>query len=105
MNELYSKIKDAVQSGNTENLEQYVKSAADKAKQGSSGGGLESWMKMIPGGGEILPKLSQLQQIASEHGEDAEKIVNSTVEEIQEVLQRKVGEAQDLTKKATKKST
>ena len=59
---------------------------------------------MIPGGGEILPKLSQLQQIAQEHGEDAEKIAKSTFEEIQQVLQRKVDEAQKLAKDASKKA-
>jgi len=103
--ELYSKIKDAVQSGSTENLEHYVKSATNKAKQGGGGGGLESWMKMIPGGGEIMPKLSQLQQIASEHGEEAEKIAKSTFDEIQQVLQKKVAEAQNLANKANKKAS
>lgn len=103
--ELYEKIKDAVQSGSTENLEKYIKSTADKAKQtGGGGGGLESYLKMVPGGSEILPKLSQLQQIAQENGEDAQKIAKSTYEEIQAVLQRKLGEAQDLAKEASKKS-
>lgn len=104
--ELYGKIKEAVQSGSTENLEKYVKATADNAKQsgGGGGGGLESYLKMIPGGGEILPKLSQLQQIAQEHGEDAEKIAKSTFEEIQQVLQRKVNEAQELAKNASKKA-
>lgn len=105
VNELYGKIKDAVQSGSTENLEKYIKSTADKAKQaGGGGGGLESYLKMVPGGSEILPKLSQLQQIAQENGEDAQKIAKSTYEEIQAVLQRKLGEAQDLAKEASKKS-
>ena len=105
VNELYEKIKEAVQSGRTENLEEYIKSATSKAKQGSSGGGLQSWMKMVPGGDEILPKLSQIQQIASEHGSEAEKIAKSTVEEIQEVLKKKVAEAQDLANKAKKKAS
>lgn len=59
-------------------------------------------MKMVPGGSEILPKLSQLQQIASEHGEEAEKIAKSTFEEIQQIVQRKLGEAQNLASKAKK---
>lgn len=104
-NELYGKIKEAVSSGSTEDLEKYVKTTADKAKQsGGGGGGLESYLKMIPGGGEILPKLSQLQQIAQEHGEDAEKIAKSTFEELQQVLSRKVEEAQKLAKDASKKA-
>ena len=109
VNELYGKVKDAVQSGSTEDLEKYIKSTAEKAKQaggsgGGGGGGLESYLQMMPGGKEILPKLSQLQQIAQENGEEAEKIAKSTYEEIQGVLQRKVSEAQDLAKKASKKS-
>ena len=107
VNELYGKVKDAVQSGSTENLEKYIKETADKAKQSSGGGkqaGLESYLKMVPGGSEILPKLSQLQQIAQEHGEEAEKIAKSTFQEIQQVLQRKIAEAQDLAKDASKKS-
>ena len=108
VNELFGKIKDAVQSGSTGELEKYIKSVEEKAKQagGSGGGGdgLESYLQMIPGGKEILPKLSQLQQIAQENGEEAEKIAKSTYEEIQAVLQRKVGEAQELAKKASKKS-
>ena len=103
--ELFGKIKEAVSSGSTEDLEKYVKATADKAKQsGGGGGGLESYLKMIPGGGEILPKLSQLQQIAQEHGEDAEQIAKSTFDEIQQVLQRKLDEAQKLAKDASKKA-
>ena len=102
-NELYGKIKDAVQSDSTGDLEKYIKKTAEKAKQ-ADGGGLESYLQMMPGGKEILPKLSQLQQIAQQNGEEAEKIAKSTYEEIQEVLQRKVSEAQDLAKKASKKS-
>ena len=104
VNELYGKIKDAVQSNSTGDLEKYIKSTAEKAKQTGGGGGLESYLQMMPGGKEILPKLSQLQQIAQENGEEAEKIAKSTYEEIQGVLQRKVSEAQDLAKKASKKS-
>ncbi|KAL8796824.1 MAG: hypothetical protein Q9195_000907 [Heterodermia aff. obscurata] len=106
VNELFGKIKDAVQSGSTGELENYIKSAGEKAKQagGSGGSGLESYLQMMPGGKEILPKLSQLQQIAQENGEEAEKIAKSTYEEIQAVLQRKVGEAQELAKKASEKS-
>ena len=102
VNELYGKIKDAVESGSTDDLKQYITNATDKARQGGGGGGLESWMKLIPGGSEIMPKLSQLQQITSEHGKEAEKIAKSTFEEIQQVLQRKVAEAQDLANKAKK---
>ena len=94
--QLYEKIKEAVNSGSTEKLQQYV----NKVRQGSSGGGLQDYLNMIPGGSEILPKLSQLQKLAQDHGEDAEKIAKDTIREIEEVLKKKLGEAQDLAKKA-----
>ncbi|MCJ1300744.1 hypothetical protein MMC08_003541 [Hypocenomyce scalaris] len=103
--ELYQKIKEAVGSGDTSSIESYVKSAADKAKQSAgSGGGLEQYFKMIPGGDKILPKISQLQEIAQKHGEEAEKIAKEAFEEIQQVLQRKGDEAQKLAEKAEKEA-
>ena len=102
--ELYEKVKDAVQSGNTDPLKQYVQNITKKVGQGSGGGGggLEKYLELIPGGGEIIPKLTQLQAIAQEHGEEAEKIAKDTFKEIQDVLQRKVGEAEQLAQKAKK---
>ncbi|CAD6577974.1 MAG: hypothetical protein ASARMPRED_008478 [Alectoria sarmentosa] len=102
--ELYEKVKDAVQSGSTDSLKQYVQSTVNKVGQGSGGddGGIEKYLSMVPGGGEIIPKLTQLQQIAQEHGEEAEKIAKDTFKEMQEVLQRKVGEAEELAQKAKK---
>ncbi len=104
--ELYEQIKKSVESGDTGSLESYVKSSVDKVKQstGGSGGGIEQYLKMIPGGDKIVPKMSQLQQIAQEHGEEAEKIAKEAWEEIQDVLQRKTGEAQKLAEKAKKSS-
>lgn len=102
--ELYEKVKDAVQSGNTDTLKEYVQSTVKKVGQGSGGdgGGIAKYLNMFPDGGEIIPKLKQLQDIAQEHGQEAEKIAKDTVKEIQEILQRKVGEAEDLAQKAKK---
>ncbi|SLM33626.1 hypothetical protein MPH_05245 [Lasallia pustulata] len=102
--ELYQKVKEAVESGDTGSIESYIKSATDKVKQSAGSGGLEQYFKMIPGGDKILPKISQLQEIAQKHGEEAEKIVKEAVEEIQQVLQRKGDEAQKLADKAKKES-
>ena len=102
--ELYEKVKEAVQSGNTDSLKQYVQNAVKKAGQssdgGGGGGGLEKYINMVPGGGEIIPKLTQLQKMTQEHGEEAEKIAKDTFKEIQGVLQRKIGEAEQLAHKA-----
>jgi len=107
--ELYNKIKDAVTSGSTDSLKQYI----DKIKQGGGsisggsggGGGLESYLKMIPGGSQIVPRLTQLQDLAKSHGPEAEKIAKDTFTEIEEVLKRKLDEAQQLAKDAKRKGT
>ena len=106
--ELYERIKQSVESGDTGSLEEYVKSSVDKVTQktggsgGGGGAGIDQYLKMIPGGEKIVPKISQLQTIAQEHGEEAEKIVKDAFDEIGDVLQRKVGEAQKLAEKAKK---
>ena len=102
--ELYERVKEAVQSGKTDSLKQYVQNTVKKVGQGSGGddGGLEKYLNMMPSGGDIIPKLTQLQKIAQEHGEEAEKLVKDTFKEIQVVLQKKVGEAEELAQKAKK---
>ena len=102
--ELYDKVKDAVQSGNTDPLKEYVQKTVKKAGQssGGGGGGIEKYINMVPGGSEIIPKITRLQKLTQEHGEEAEKIAKDTFKEIQEVLQRKVGEAEELVQKAKK---
>ena len=103
--ELYEKVKNAVQSGNTESLKQYVQNTVKKVGQSGGeggGGGLEKYLNMVPGGSDIIPKLTQLQQIAQEHGEEAENIVKDTFKEIQEVLRKKIGEVEELAQKAKK---
>ena len=102
--ELYERIKDAVQSGKTDSLKQYVQNTVKKVGQSSGGddGGLEKYLNMMPSGGDIIPKLTQLRKIAQEHGEEAEKLVKDTFKEIQGVLQKRVGEAEELAQKAEK---
>ncbi|KAL8978135.1 MAG: hypothetical protein Q9205_006215, partial [Flavoplaca limonia] len=50
---------------------------------------------MVPGG-EIVPQLSKMYQIAQEHGKDAERIAKEAIRQIEEVLKKRVSEAQDL---------
>ena len=104
VSELYEKIKSAVESGSTDDLKSYVQSTVDKGKKaassgGGGGSGLEGLLKTIPGGSEIMPKLGELQQLAQEHGEEAEKIAKDTFKEIEGVLKKKISEASELTKK------
>jgi hypothetical protein len=100
--ELYNKIKSAVESGSTEDIENYVKSVADKAKQSGDFGSLEKYLGKIPGGDQVIPQLSKLSEIAHKHGKEAEKILNETVDEIQNVLKKKSEEAEKLARKAEK---
>ncbi|KAI4266509.1 MAG: hypothetical protein L6R35_006939 [Caloplaca aegaea] len=106
--ELYENIRDSVQSGNTDKLKEYVNNTVNKAKNstsgGSSGGGIEHYLQMIPGGGAIVPQLTKMYQIAQEHGDEAEKIAKEAVHEIEDVLKRRVDEAQELAKKAKDKA-
>lgn len=96
---LYQKIQDAVSSGDAGSLRKYI----DRVSQGRSGGdnsALEDYMKMISSGSQILPKLNQMRQLAQERGEEAEKIAKDTLKEIEEILQRRVGDVQKLVKKS-----
>jgi gas vesicle protein len=101
--DLYQKIKTAVENGDTGDLESYVSSAADKAKQ-SGFGGLDQYLNKIPGGDQILPKLSQIQEVAQKHGDEAQRIMKDAVSEISEILKKKGDEAQELAKKAKEDS-
>ncbi|KAI4251362.1 MAG: hypothetical protein LQ352_004907 [Teloschistes flavicans] len=100
--ELFEKIKESTQSGNIDTLKEYVRNAVNnnKPSSGGGGGGLEQYLNKIPGGGsEIVPQLMKMYEMAQEQGEEAERLVKEAVGEIEEVLRRKVGEAQALVKK------
>ena len=101
--ELYEKVKKAVESGNSDSLKQYVQNTVNKVRDGTDGlGDLEAYLKRILGGSEILPKLFEMQKYAQGHGEEAEKIAKDTFKEIEQVLQNQIGKAKDLAQKNTK---
>jgi len=101
--QLYSRVKKAVENGDTGDLEGYIKSATDKAKD-SGFGGLDQYLNKIPGGDQIIPKLSQLQEVAQKHGDEAQNLLKDAVKEIGEILKKKSDEAQNLAKKAQEDS-
>ncbi|KAG9574784.1 hypothetical protein KCV01_g18089, partial [Aureobasidium melanogenum] len=107
--ELFEKVKSSIDSGNTGDLEGYVKQAVDKAKSKGSQlssqwgfGGMDQYLKMIPNGGEILPKLQQLKEVAEKHKSEGEKLLNETMEELKKVLEKQSNKAQDIVEKAKK---
>jgi arsenate reductase-like glutaredoxin family protein len=101
--QLYQRVKSAVEKGDMGDLESYVKSAANKAKDAGFGD-YEKYLKQIPGGDQILPKLSQLQEVAQKHGDEAQKLLKDAVSEISEILQKKGDEASKLAEKAKQDS-
>lgn len=96
--ELYEKLKE----GNADSIQSYIKEATEKAAKGGAGMGkdIEKYVKMIPGGDKIFPKLMQLQEVAKKHGDEAEKILKETYDEIAEVLQKRTKQAEKLAGKA-----
>ncbi|OAL54536.1 hypothetical protein IQ07DRAFT_583813 [Pyrenochaeta sp. DS3sAY3a] len=97
--ELFKRVKSAVDKGDAGDLQDYIKTATKKAKE-SGLGDYEEYLNKIPGGDQILPKLSQLQEVAQKHGDEAQKILKDAVSEIGEVLKKRGDEAQELAKKA-----
>ncbi|KAF1955979.1 hypothetical protein CC80DRAFT_492884 [Byssothecium circinans] len=98
--ELYPKIKKAVESGDLGDLQSYVDSAVNKAKHSGFG----EYLNKIPGGDQIIPKLGQLQEVAQKHGDEAQKIFKDAVSEISDILKKKGSEAEEVAKKAQEDS-
>ncbi|KAF2088499.1 hypothetical protein K490DRAFT_39688 [Saccharata proteae CBS 121410] len=103
LQQLWEQVRNAVESGDTGKMEEFVKSQVNKAKQ-SGFGGLEQYLQMIPGASEIAPKLGQLQEVAQKHGKEAEKLLKETVDEIQQILSKRSQQAKELAEKAEKEA-
>jgi hypothetical protein len=102
LSELWSKVKAAATSGDTTSFEDYVKSAS-KSKQ--NGGDGEKYASMIPGAaGSILPMLSKMQELGEKHGREVERLAKETVEEVKQVLEKKMAEAEQLVGRAKKEA-
>jgi len=104
--ELFEKAKQAVDEGSTEDLEKYVNQAKEKAEKslGGAKGSFEQYLKMLPGGGDVLGKLQNLQEVAKQKGPEAQKLLEQTIKEIGDVLNKKSDEAKKIADDAAKKS-
>lgn len=108
--ELFQNLSSALEKKDFSDFEKYVKSSVDKAKsKGSQWGSqmgvdLDSYFKMIPSGGEILPKLKQLKEIADNHKGEGEKLFKDTMEEVKRVLEKKSQDAQRIADQAKKEA-
>lgn len=101
LGQLWQKLQEAAKSGNTEDITKFVKDQTDKISS-KTGGGIDQFLKMIPGGSELGPKLQQLQELSQKHGEEAEKFLKSAIEDVKKVLEQKVEEGQKLKEKVGK---
>ncbi|KAJ5666886.1 hypothetical protein N7462_011295 [Penicillium macrosclerotiorum] len=99
--ELWGLIKESASSGKTEDLEKFVK---DKVNQASNVGfeDLDKWLKMIPGGSNIIPQIQSLQKVADEKGGEAKDVVKETFEEVQEVLKKRKEQIEKLAEEEKK---
>jgi len=77
-------------------------SAKEKAQQNFSSGGLGEWLDMIPNGGKILPQLQKMKQIADSQGQEAQQLAKDTMKDIEEVLQKRSQQAEELIRKGKK---
>lgn len=102
LNELWQKVKDAAQSGDTSDLEKIAKDTAGQAQQSFGGQGMEQYLKMFPGGEDMGGKLSQLYELGQKHGDRAEQLLKEAMEEVKGVLEKKVNEGKKVADEAKK---
>lgn len=99
LGQLWQQLQRAAKSGNTDDLKEFVKEQVSKAG-GKADGGLNSLLNMIPGGGEIMPKLQQLQELSQKHGKEAERLMMEAGADIKKILEEKTAEGQKIAEKA-----
>jgi hypothetical protein len=99
LGQLWQKVQEATKSGNTDDLQKFVRDQTQKVSD-NAGGGIEQFLDMIPGGKELGPKLQQLQELSEKHGQEAENLIKSAIEDVKKVLSQKVEEGQKLKEKA-----
>ncbi|KAK8017248.1 hypothetical protein PG991_008324 [Apiospora marii] len=108
--ELFRKLSSSLEKKDLSGFEDYVKKTVDQAKskgqQASQSFGLDldGYFQMIPNGGEILPKLKQMKEVAEKHQEEGQKLLKETMDEIKQVLDKKAQRAQEIADKAKKEA-
>lgn len=105
ISQLWPMIKKASESGNTQDLEQYVNQTVQKAKESTGGmGSFDQYLNMIPGGTELLPKFQQIQELSQKHGKEAEQLANATITDLKNVLEKRLKQGKELADKLGKES-
>lgn len=104
LDELWQQVRQAAESGNTQDLEKFAKEKAGEARQRFGGANLEQYFQMLPGSGEIGSKLQQLKDIGEKHSDKAQQLLQETFEEVQKVLEKKVDEGRKIADEASKEA-
>ncbi|UNI22885.1 hypothetical protein JDV02_008730 [Purpureocillium takamizusanense] len=109
--ELFDKVRAAANAASDgsgdklDELKKYVDDAVQKGKdKAKDDWGLESWLEVIPHGGDIIPKLRELGQVADKHVDEGEKLLRETVDELKQVLEKKSKRAQEIVQEAEKEA-
>lgn len=100
--EIFDQVRSAIESGSTDDLEKYIKDASEKAKNSGVGQNIQQYAQMVPGGDQMWEKLQQLQQVAQDHGDEFQGLVKGAYDDISQVLQKRIAEAEKLKNKAAK---
>lgn len=103
LGQLWTKLQEAIKSGNTDDVQKFVKEQVSKAGDGANskmGGSLGALLGMFPK--DLSSKFHELQEIGQKHGKEAENLLNSAFEDIKKVLEQKVQEGKELKDKAAK---
>ena len=119
--EIYDKIKDVADKGiNKNNVQDLQNMIKEKAKQAKESGvdwnqawkSVEQYIKKIPGGNEVrlpqavltqalgyVPQLKEFMEVVQDKGDDAQKLAEDTYNDIKKILEKRLDEAKNLTKK------
>lgn len=93
--EVSDKIRQAVMSGSTGELERYIKDITKKSQQHSSGS-LSNWLSRLPDGSKILPALQQLKEATETKSADAEQLARETLNDVSRILDQRTRQAEGL---------
>lgn len=93
--EVSEKIRQAVMSGSTGELERYVKDIGKKTLQQSSGS-LSNWLSRFPDGSGILPQLVVLKEATETRGTGAEQLAMETLGDVSKILEQRIRQAEGL---------
>jgi hypothetical protein len=108
---LWAQVRNAADTGSTQKLEQFIQHTKQQTNSGGTSSDsitntLSSLLGSGSGGGsagsagDLIAKVQTLVSAVQKHGGEAEGLLKSTVDEIQDVIKRKSQEAEKITAKA-----